>query len=457
MKSRFATSLLLVVLYYATASLSFAAEQPNLLVIFTDDQTYRAIGYNNREIKTPHLDSLARNGTIFENAYVASPICAASRASMMSGVFPQQHEVVALDRKQFESYTRDGSRYEQTLAHQLGGAGYLTAFYGKSHLGDPTQYGFAEGEELGAFDDKDKFEKAAAFLETQANSEKPFFLWIAPNQPHVPLYPEQEWLDLYPEGELSLPGNYRIEPEQVSLNNQGKPGEHYYRDSEYRRNHRELPAGPPRDEATMREFIRAYYAVISHLDHQIGQLVEKLRSLEMFDETVIIFLSDNGYHLGNHGLGNKITMHEESVRVPMFMAGPGVPSVMQTNALVSSLDVYPTLLALAGVKDSPSHLMGRSLIPLLKDSSASIREVVFSEGVGVGAARGEGHRMARGKRWKLILTGTNEQFLFDQRNDPFELHNQIENPELKPIIDGLRRELSAWMQLIDDRKFPDAQ
>ncbi|TWT78713.1 Choline-sulfatase [Planctomycetes bacterium CA13] len=429
-----------------------AAEQPNLLVIFTDDQADRAIGYNNPEVETPHLDALGRQGVIFDNAYVASPICAASRASMFSGVFPQQHRVIALDHKQFHAYRVGGDRSEQTLAHQLNRAGYYTGFYGKSHIGKPTNYGFAEGDDQGGYDDTGAFEKANEFLEAHANGEQPFFLWLAPRQPHVPLLPEQRWLDLYPEGKLALPENYRIQPQQISLNNQGKPGEHFQRDSGYRHNHRQLSAGPPRDKETTREFIRAYYAVISHLDHQVGQLVGKLRSLDALNNTVIVFLSDNGYHLGSHGLGSKITMHEESVRVPMFMTGPGVPNRFRSQALVSSLDVYPTLLALAGVEDAPRHLMGKSLIPILNDPTTSVRQTVFSECVGVGAATGEGHRMARDKRWKLILTGTNEQYLFDQSNDPTEVVNRIDDPDMKPIADRLRKELFAWMEQIGDRE-----
>jgi len=458
MKTALACTLVLLSVVAATFSCAgVAAAKPNLLVIFTDDQTFRAIGYNNPEVQTPYLDGLAKRGLIFDNSYVASPICAASRASMMSGVFPPQHGVIALNHKAFHAYQSGGERVEQTLAHQLSQVGYHTGFYGKSHLGPPTSYGFAVGDERGAYDDKPTFEKVAAYLDAHARDAKPFFLWLAPRQPHVPLLPEQQWLDLYPEGKLALPENYRLEPRQISLNNQGIPGQHFYRDSNYRRNHRDLPAGPPRDEETMREFIRAYYAVISHLDHQIGQLVAKLESLGVLENTVIVFLSDNGYHLGSHGLGNKITMHEESVRVPMFMAGPGVPAGVRTSALVSSLDVYPTLLELAGARDLPKHLMGRSLVPILKDPRAEVRTTVFSECVGVGGAAGQGHRMARTKLWKYILSGTNEEHLFDLQNDPSELRNRTGDPDLKPVADGHRRELGKWMQQIGDRELLDVR
>lgn len=436
------------------APLRKAPGQPNLLVIFTDDQVYQAIGYGNPEIKTPHLDALARDGIIFEQTYAASPICAASRASMMTGVYPQQHGVIALDDKGIEPYRRGGDRSEQTLARQLTNAGYDTAFFGKSHLGDPKAYGFAEGRDIKANkrnDDGPTFEQAARFLDTRPGREAPFLLWLAPHQPHVPLLPSQTWLDLYPADELSLPGNFLESPRALSLNNQGRPGEHLYRDSNYRNNHRRLPAGPPRDDRTMREFTRAYYAVVSHLDHQVGQLVERLRPLGMLENTVIVFLSDNGYHLGSHGLGNKITMHEESVRVPMFMTGPGLPRGIRSQALASGLDVYPTLLELARLKKLPKHLTGQSLMPVLRGERPAVRETVFSECVGVGGAPGEGHRMVRWQQWKLVLTGTDEQFLFDLQHDPTEQHNRINDPALKPVVDRLRRELQAWMASIGDR------
>ena len=157
---------------------------------------------------------------------------------------------------------------------------YLTPFYGKSNLGDPQKY---------------------------ANT--PFFLWLAPRQPHVPLYPTQEWLNKYPLDSVELPANFLVEPKKVCLNNQGTFEKVRYLNSQYRKNIDNLPAGSPRDKKTMRPFIQAYYAVISNLDHQIDQFTKLLAATRILQNTVVFFLSDNGYHLGSHGLGNKITMH----------------------------------------------------------------------------------------------------------------------------------------------------
>ncbi len=430
-----------------------AASKPNIIVVFTDDQTFNAIGYNDSEVHTPNLDRLANEGLIFENTFVASPICAASRASMLTGLYPQQHQVVALARENFAGFQAGGAKADLTLASQLESLGYRSVAYGKSHLGDPTTFGFTEGEETGPYDDTETFARVEEFIASN-RAQQPFFLWVAPRQPHVPLLPDPVWLDLYETDSLELPSNYRVAPLELSINNQGLPGEDYYRDSEYVRNWRQLPAGPPRTPEVMRAFIHAYYAVISHLDHQIGAMVDQLKLAGLWKSTVLFFLSDNGYHLGSHGLGNKITMHEESVRVPMFVVGLGIPKGSRTSALVSSLDLYPTLLRMAGSKSIPDHVMGKPLQPVFRDPHTEIREVVFSEGVGVGALAGQGHRMARSERYKYVLSGTNEAFLFDLEKDPEELTNRVDDPVLNKVRDALHKELLTWMKRIGDRTLP---
>ena len=427
-------------------------EKPNLVVIFTDDQTFKGIGYHNPDVKTPHMDALAAQGMIFERAYVASPICVASRSSMMLGQTPQQHRVIALDSTAFGRFKADPALGQRLLARQLAALGYETALYGKSHLGDPQGYGFSKGQELDGYDDVDTFRQAGDFIRSRADKAEPFFLWIAPRQPHLPLHPTQEWLDLYSEDKLILPANFRESPTDESVNNQAVPGKQRYRDSGCRDNYNNLPAGPPRDERTIRGFMHAYYATISHLDQQVGDFVELLREQKLMENTMVIYMSDNGYHLGSHGLGNKITMHEESVRVPMFAFGAGVTKGAKTKELISTLDWYPTLIELAG--GSPPESMGKSLLPVLHDPKATHREVVFSECVGQRGKPGEGHRMARRDRWKLILSTADEEFLYDQQEDPFELHNRIHDPGLATVVKQLREDLAGWMKQIGDRPYP---
>jgi len=233
-------------------------------------------------------------------------------------------------------------------------------FWGKSHLGEPATFGFAEGSELRDVNDEGTFAEAEKFLEREAKSDRPFLLWLTPRNPHLPLTAPQRFKDLYKDADIPLDPNWRESPLMESLYNQGPAEGISFRDS----GHPVFPGalagstgGPPRTEAQMKEVIKAYYGDVSCLDDQIGTLVGQLKANGLYDNTVIIYLADNGYFLGNHGLGNKVTMHEESVRVPMFIHSPLLPvKNAKSDALVSSLDVYPTIIDLAGVPGAaPSH------------------------------------------------------------------------------------------------------
>ncbi len=432
-----------------------AAERPNIIIIFVDDMTYGGIGYENPQVKTPHLNALAAQGLILKQAFAASPICAASRASGMTGLYPQQHGVISLDAGKFSTFKEKGDKAAQTLPNYLRQAGYYTAMYGKSHLGDPKSYGFEEGKEYKDVFDKETFTTCEAFLERAKDLGKPFFLWLSPRQPHVPLIPEQQWLDLYDENTLTPPENFLEKPLTESIYNQGKPGENYYRDSGYTKNWLKLPSGPPRSTDVIKKFTKAYYATISHLDSQIGHFKQRLDELALSDNTIIFFISDNGYHLGSHGLGNKITMHEESVHLPMFVTWPqGIKPAQQSAALVSSLDIFPTVLSLA-VAAIPEQIMGKSLEPLFNDPTVAIRDVVFSECAGVGSKPGDGHRMARSQEWKYVLTDTNEEYLFDLTRDKTEQINVLKDPTQTHSVtaEHLRKAMAEWMKNINDRPF----
>lgn len=421
-------------------------ERPNFLVVLTDDQTFRAVGYNNPSVKTPVLDELAARGIIFERAFIATPICAASRASLMTGMFPQQHGAVGLNSDAFLENIVANKRFE-TLPQALKRGGYTCALYGKSHLGNPADYGFDRSEECR---DERAFENAHQFLESVSREETPFLLWLATHKPHIPLNPDEAWLNLYRETALEVDPNFLESPPNESFFNQGLPGERYYRDSGATNNYKNLSAGPPRSKEIMREFMKAYYATISALDSQIGEVIDRLKALGLYENTVIVFLSDNGYFLGNHGLGNKITMHEESVRVPMFVCWNRLPfQGVRCQELVSSLDVYPTVLALAGV-ESRQSLMGQSLAPLFENPEVSIRPYVASECVGVGGQLGEGHRMVRTKRWKYMLSGTNDEALYDELNDPYEMKNAIDEDGTEAILAVMRRSMTEWMEATGD-------
>jgi len=447
--------LLLSALLIAPFVFTQAATKPNFVVIFTDDQTYRAIGYNNPAVKTPNLDSLAMEGVRLNRAYVASPICVASRASILTGTFPQQHAAVSLFSAGFKKSVVEEKRFV-TLPIVLGQAGYHTALYGKSHLGAPTTFGFAEGRDIKAANDEETFEEADKFLNRVSKSGRPFLLWLTPHNPHLPYTAPQRFKDLYKDSVITLDPNWMESPPMQSFFNQAAPGDIDFRDGKlsiYKNSPAGQTCGPPRSAEAMKEVIKAYYGDVSRLDEQVGTLVEQMKAARLYENTILIFLSDNGYHLGNHGLGNKITMHEESVRVPMFVHSPLLPvKGAKSEALVSSLDVFPTILDYAGVT-APAQLMGKSLRPIMSAPDSTVRECVFTECVGPPENRvGTGHRMARTDHFKYMLSTDDEEAFFDLRTDPYEMKNLIADTSQGAEIERHRALLRGWSSSVGEKR-----
>ena len=435
------------------------AKKPNFIVILSDDQTYRAIGYNNPAVKTPNMDRLANEGFRFDRFFVASPICVASRSSIYTGVYPQQHGAVSLFGRGFQDSVVKEKRFV-TLPATMSGAGYHTALWGKSHLGVPTTWGFDEGEEFHDPNDEQTFAEAEKFLAREAKSGCPFLLWLTPRNPHLPLSAPQRFKDIYKDADITLDPNWRESPLMESQFNQGPAGALSFRDSVpiYPRAPKGLIAGPPRSEAVMKEVIKAYYADVSCLDEQIGTLVAQLKSIGLYENTIIIYLADNGYHLGNHGLGNKVTMHEESVRVPMFIHSPMLPMKRaKSDALTSSLDIFPTILAFAGVA-IPPQIMGKSLRPILESPAAAVREHVITECVGPPDQRlGVGHRMVRTDHLKYIVTSSDEEAFFDLSRDPYETKNLMADAALENEIKRHRKLLQEWSTSVGEKRLPQAE
>lgn len=439
-------------------------KRPNFLVILTDDQTYRAMGYNNKLVVTPNLDKLASKGMIFDNCYAATPICVASRASFLTGVYPETNGTVSLNTESFIENIVKRKKFK-TLPQYLAELGYTTYFSGKSHLGNPLDYGFQYGVETFEYDDKIAFKNAISLIQDKSFGSSPFFFWLSPRQPHIPLKPEKEWLQLYNSKEFPVEPNFLTQPPQESFYNQGFRGSSQYLNSNYYDNYKGLSAGPPRSAEQIKEFTKAYYATISHLDNQIGQVLDELKKKSLLDNTVIIFLSDNGYLLGNHGLGNKITMQEESTKVPMFIYWKNLKnSHTRTRALVSSLDIFPTILELAGIT-VPNHLHGTSLKPVFANPLTELHKYIISESTGVderidesgkwqwlNGDLGTGHRSVISENWKYILSDIGDQALYNLEKDPYELQNVIDDSKNDLKIKQMKTFLKEWKKLTGDKK-----
>ncbi len=426
--------------------------RPNVLLLFSDDQrfdTIRALG--NEEIRTPVLDSLARDGTAFTRAYIMGSnqgaVCVPSRATLMTG------------RNLFhiaKGIPEDTPLWGEVFRR----AGYVTHGIGKWHNG-PRSYarGFDGGAEIffggmsdqnrvrvQDFDPSGKYPKsrerigekfstelfcdaAVRFIEGH-KGDKPFFLYVALTSPHDPRTPPPKYADLYDPGKVALPPNFL--PEHPFDN-----GELQVRD--------EKLAPWPRTPEAIRRHIADYYGMISHLDAEIGRVLEALRKAGRAEDTVVIFAGDNGLALGRHGLMGKQSVYDHSVHVPLLMAGPGVPKSRRIDAFCYLLDVFPTACALTGVPP-PEGLDGLSLAPLLKGDKAKVRDTLFF-------AYRDFQRAVQDGRWKLIeydVKGKRTTQLFDLAADPWESKNLADDPANAKELARLREELAGWQRGLND-------
>jgi arylsulfatase A-like enzyme len=256
-------------------------------------------------------------------------------------------------------------------------------------------------------------------------------MYISFMAPHDPRTMPKEYLEMYPPDKMELPPNF-LPRHPFNF------GKILVRD--------ELLAPWPRTAATIRRHIAEYYAMISHLDAQIGRVLSELDRLGLRENTLILLAGDNGLAVGQHGLMGKQNNYEHSIRVPLIMCGPGIPQNEKRDAFVYLLDLYPTLCELIGI-EVPTSVEGKSLVPAIKDSGEKIRDSLFF-------AYEEFQRSVRTDRFKLIeyvVRDKRHTQLFDLDNDRWETQNLAENVDHRETVDELRRKLYSWRDLWDDR------
>jgi len=439
-------------------------KRPNILFLFTDDQrfdTLQALG--NPEIVTPNMDRLARNGTVFTQAHImggTSPaVCAPSRAMLLTGrtlfhippSFAVPWSVGKSDRGQCP-YVTFPERFRE--------AGYTTFATGKWH-NDPPVFarGFSHGAKIffggmsdhlkvpvNDFDPGGKYPKNEQYIGKKFSSDlfsdaaieflegyqddAPFLMYVSYTAPHDPRMAPKKYADLYPPDTISAPKNFMA---KHPFDN----GEMTIRDEQL--------APWPRTPAIVQREIAGYYAMITHLDDQIGRVLGALEASGRADNTIVVFAGDNGLAVGQHGLLGKQNLYEHSVRVPLILSGVGIPKGKQSDALCYLLDVFPTLCDLAGVS-VPDTVEGKSLAPVLASDTAQVRDSIF-------CAYRTFQRMVSDGRWKLILynvKGKRTTQLFDLKNDPWELSNLADDPTHAGRVAELTRLLKEWMAKTDD-------
>ncbi|MBI4661614.1 MAG: sulfatase-like hydrolase/transferase [Verrucomicrobia bacterium] len=404
-----------------------AAARPNILFLFTDDQRADTIGaLGNPHIRTPHLDSLARGGFVFHNAYCLGAnigaVCTPSRNMLLSG------------RAYFRWKGNFAAGNDPNFPVSIKQAGYLTYHHGKrGNTAVEIQAKFDhnlyinEGKErVSGQPGKAIVDAAMAFLKTNRD-DRPFFMYLAFESPHDPRVAAKEFLELYDRGQIPLPKNYL--PQHPFHN-----GEQVIRD--------ELLAPWPRTPDEIRRHLHEYYAVISGLDHHIGRLLQCLKDLGKFDNTIIIFSSDHGLAIGSHGLMGKQNLYEDGMKAPLFFTGPGIPKG-RSEALAYLFDIFPTVCDWVGAP-IPAGLDGLSLKPIIEGRGRGVRDTLF-------LSYREVQRAIRDDRWKLIrYPRINKTQLFDLQNDPYELRSLADDSSQAGRIERLMSVLRDWQRKLGD-------
>lgn len=408
---------LLLIVSLTTAS---AADRPNVLFIAIDDLRPELGCYGSDIVKSPHLDRLASEGRRFDRAYCQQAICSPSRASLMTGSRPDDIGVI-----ENTAYFRELNPDIITLPQHFIANGYEATSSGKIYHGRMSDndlswsrkinkkglkqpklvggYASPENQALWKRNREIAFEKygekgsgglvhgpafesddveddtyadgfntsaAIQTLDELVEGEKPWFLALGFSKPHLPFVAPKRYFDLY-------------DPEQIKLAAQATPpkdgaaiGLHASFELRTRAN---IPKEGPIEEALARDLLHAYYACTSYVDAQIGRMLAALDEQGVRDNTIIIVWGDHGWHLGDYGIWGKATNYEIATRVPLIIWTPDMKARGEaTNSLVELIDMYPTLCDLAGI-DSPKHLSGKSLVPVLEDPRASVKGFALSQ------------------------------------------------------------------------------
>ena len=446
------------------------SKQPNILVIMVDELAPQFMpDYGHRVVKTPNISRLAARGTVFDNAYTSSPLCAPARASFMTGRLCP--DINAYD---------NGAELPAsvpTIAHFLRSLGYQTSLIGKMHFIGPDQlHGFeerlttdiypanfswtanwnaslTEPSPAGAtvrpvleagpcirsmqmdYDDEvsNKSVQKLYDLARNGESDKPFFVVSSFTHPHPPFTINQQYWDMYDHDEIDLPAIAEVPLAQKDAGSQYLYFSHQYN-------------AYPINEEDIRNARHAYYAMISYTDALIGRLLDTLEETGLDDNTVVVFVSDHGEMLGERGMWYKMSMFEHSVRIPMIFSGTGIARGRDGDN-ASLIDIVPTLIELAGgkVEDMPVKLAGRSLKQAVTGDYSGTRgrdggdggdSAVVSD-FSAGGAPGP-VRMVKKGSYKLILTYGYEPLLFNLEEDPQELNNLAEDPAHAKTLAQLR-------------------
>ena len=458
-------------------STAFSADQkPNVVFIVCDDMNTHVTTSGYPHIQTPNFSLLAAEGMTFSRAYCQYPVCGPSRASFLSGLYPESTGVI--DNKSDVRETRPGT---VSMPQAFKDQGYWTAATGKVFHNSKTDQGdttwdahfWFENDEMpieaaarkkfeaehgpitarknrkawkgflptvatqtrgqqpgygpsGLSDDQHRDGKNAKqvgeWLDKRSYGDQPFFIAVGIHKPHGPFLAPDAYFDLYPRDRLVF---------------KPTPTDIWNRIPKSAMNKRYEGFGfefGVENDSLRREYMQAYHACISFVDAQIGRIFDSLKRNGQWDNTIIVLTTDHGYHLGDHFMWGKVTLFEIGNRVPLIVRAPGVTTPGSTSeGLIEMIDYYPTLVELAGI-NPPADLQGKSFVPMLRDPKAAGKEVVYTI-----VTRGQKlGRALRTQCWRYTLWPDGEE-LYDLDTDPEELHNLAGDSLQETTLKEMRR------------------
>lgn len=442
-----ARNLLLVVISLLHFHPVQAADKPNVLFLICDDLNCDVGCYGHPMVKTPNIDALAAQGVRFERTYCQYPLCGPSRASFMTGMYPDQNLV-----RRNAIYIRERVPNVVTMSQMFRANGYFATRVGKiyhynvpKHIGtsghdDPYSWNATFNPRGRDVDDEDKIfslkpgnfggtlswlaadgtdeeqtdglaaTQTVKLLQQHAKKDQPFFLAVGLYRPHTPYVAPKKYFDMYPLADITVP----TVPNGY-LDTLPKPAR---QSISRKKDQRDLA------DNLARQAIQAYYASITFADAQLGKILNALRETGLQKNTIVVFTSDHGYHMGEHGHWQKTTLFENAARVPLIISTPGMKAVGRTATTPAEMvDFYPTLAELAGVT-APESISGVSLVPALTDPAFQARESAFTQYANGYSIRTPDHRYTE---WGD--DGSQGTELYDHQTDPTEMKNLADSPD----------------------------
>jgi len=442
--------------------------RPNILVFVTDDQKWDTLGsYGNKVIRTPNIDRIANEGVLFKYAFVQVPQCVPSRASLLTGRYPQAHRV------RWNSIPLPDD--EVTIGELLNDAGYQTAAFGKLHIPpqNPQRLGFQYSRTHGEYNrylaeqgikggmhaskgpyvklggkaavpgtfpyPKEHYitnwigDRAVEYLREVRDPDKPFFMYVSFFRPHVAWNPPEPYDTMYDPKDIPLPPT---PPEDLD----GKPASI----KAYRR----IMGTDKMTEDELRAIIALHYGLVTLVDDNVGKLLNALDEAGVAENTIVVYLTDNGTLLGDHELIRKgLYIYDGNSRTPLVMRWPQhLPAGKELDALAEEIDVMPTLLAATGL-DIPARVQGMNLLPVIEGRRLG-KDAAFTQ---IGFEANRCITSIRTRKWRYVYYTTGEGELYDHENDPYEITNLFGNPEYKDVVYELQERLLRWRTEIQDR------